>query len=268
MIFDYLEYKAYLKFKIRENESQHGYKARLARAAQCPSSFISQVLHTHVELTMDHAFKLSRFWGHSQNERDYFLLLVSLSRAGSPDLKKHLNQQLDDLRKQSRDLTHRFQQPRISSSEQEWVYFTNWYLAAIHMALTIPEISTASALARKLNISHDQAEHGLETLLKMELVKKSNHGWVVTNKSIHLSKNSPASAVNHFIWRQRAATDIYANKEESLHYTGIHTLSKKDLAKIRAVLIEAIENAREIIEPSPEEELVCMNCDLFTVGGV
>src|SRR5687768_13356982 len=88
-IFNFLDYKKYLKEVIRENRGTHGYKTRLAKAAGCRSSYLSQVLHGNFDLSPEHALGLANFWGLSTTEKDFFIQLVHLARAGTKELKKY-----------------------------------------------------------------------------------------------------------------------------------------------------------------------------------
>jgi uncharacterized protein (TIGR02147 family) len=263
-LFSHRDYKAYLKKRI-ESEKSRAYKSRLATAMGTPASFISQVLHTHVELSYEHGFKLSRFWEFSPDEQEYFLTLVQLARAGAKELREFLEAKLDDLREKNKDLSQRFQQPAISTTEEQWTYYTTWHFAAVHLLTTIPSMQKPEAMARRLELPLQQIEFALNSLQRMGLVEKKADRWVSTKKSLHLSRNSPASAANHLIWRQRAIQHIYQDKDPDLHYTTLHTLSKQDAEQLRTMLLECIEKMRALVGPSKEEELVCVCVDYFGV---
>jgi hypothetical protein len=67
------------------------------------------------------------------------------------------------------------------------------------------------------------------------------------------------------LWRQRSIQSIYTRAQDSLHYTGLHTFARKDFARIREIFLSALEKARAVIEPSPEEELACMCVDFWKI---
>lgn len=46
-----------------------------------------------------------------------------------------------------------------------------------------------------------------------------------------------------------------------VHYTGVSSISRRDIEKVKDILVEAIKKAREVIEPSKEEELVIPTID-------
>ena len=67
-VFAFSSYKEFLQAIIKSQTISSGYKMKLAKAMQAPPAFLSQVLHTHIHLTLDHAFKLSLFWNFSSEE--------------------------------------------------------------------------------------------------------------------------------------------------------------------------------------------------------
>lgn len=89
-VYEARAYKEFLNHKIQESKSVKGYKTILARAAGFSPSFLSQVIHGHIELTPEHALKMASFWNLDAFETDYFMLLVDRARAGSVGLRDHV----------------------------------------------------------------------------------------------------------------------------------------------------------------------------------
>ena len=89
-VYEASAYKEFLNSKIQAFRSVKGYKTQLAKAAGFSPSFLSQVIHGHIELTPEHAIRLARFWELDAFETDYFMLLVDSARAGSIALREHL----------------------------------------------------------------------------------------------------------------------------------------------------------------------------------
>jgi hypothetical protein len=224
-------------------------------------------LHTHVQLSMDHAFVLSKFWKFSDLEQEYFLTLLQLARSGRKEYRAHLHEKMAQMKEQNANLAKRFQKPRIESDKFETLYYTNWHMGAIHFILTIPKYRKAETIALRLGLPLTLAESSLKLLEEMGLAKysKATNTWTATQSNIHLPKVSPVSPINHMVWRQKAYTSIFHPEQKNLHYTGVHTLSQKDLERIRSLLTESIEKARAIIDPSLEEELVCLCLDFFVI---
>jgi uncharacterized protein (TIGR02147 family) len=222
-------------------------------------------LRTHVQLSPDHAYKLSHFWGLNEKERDYFLGLIAYSRAASKEYKSHLLEQLKKIRDENENLSKRYQQSAITNSDNQWAYYSRWHLEAIHMALTIPEFQDEFSLSKRLNLSHSIVIQSLQVLSQLGLVEKQGEKWKPLQNNIHLSKDSPASGLNHLIWRNKAIENFYENRPADLHYTALHTLSRDDVARLKQLILKTLDEMRGIVGPSSEEELVCFSCDFFKV---
>ena len=52
---------------------------------------------------------------------------------------------------------------------------------------------------------------------------------------------------------------------DELHYSSVGSISKKDLSKVRAILVKAIEEVRQVVSSSGEETAFCYNLDLFNL---
>jgi len=266
-IFEYDDYKEILQLKVAENRGKTGYKSRLARAAGCPSSFISQVLHSHVQLSLDHALGIARFWQLNSLQNDFFLTLVTMVRASTPELKRYLGEKLEKIKDESQDISAHLQEPSIETENQQWTYYSFWYYAAIHMLLTIPEYRTVANISKKLKMPTFLIKKVLQDLSNMGLAKNEASEWSATESSLHLPKRSAVSSINHLIWRQKISSYLSERPmdEDQFHYTGVFTLSRADFERIRTVLIDTIANVRKRIIESPEEELVCLSCDWFQI---
>lgn len=246
---------------------ERGYQRRLAEAAGCHTSFLSQILHSHVQLTLDQAACLAKFWDMSDDETEYLLALVSLERSGSDPLRSVLNRKLNALREHHQILANRLRAERTVSSEHRAKYYSAWYYAATHVLLTIPAYRTSEAVARRLGLAPVRAREILEELEEMKLAAREPLGtWSSIESDIHIPASSPLSIANHCNWRLLAAKSMQDDPKEGLHYTAVHSLSRRDLGILRELLLETIQRARDLVGPSPEEELVSLQIDLFSIG--
>jgi uncharacterized protein (TIGR02147 family) len=262
-VFDFSDYRLFLGAQIEANKSIRGYQSRLAEAADCKRSFLSQVLHSHVNLTPDHAAGLCRFWNFNDDETDWYIELLANTRAGSAEMRKVCSRRLNELKKRRANLSDRFKPSRILPKESQIQYYSNWYCAAIHMLTCIPGYNSLTKIANRLNLREGLVRESLQLLEQTGLVKNKQGTWRATDKDIHLPKMSNLNLINHINWRQRAIFNIQLNDEDSLHYTAVHALSKGDIEKIQELMVAAIKKTRDVVVPSPEEELVCVICDVF-----
>lgn len=264
-VFEYSNYKQFLKDKIYENTKKYGYKGELARAAGCQRAYLSQVLKSQVHLTPDHAAGLVLFWALVNFERDYFLELVNYSRAGTPALKKIIEERMKILKFNNDSVTGRIKKPKIENTILQAQYYSSWYYSAIHILLTISKFQTVTALAERLNLSKSIISSAISVLAKAGLVVQQGEQWTPASFDLHLPSHSPLGSSNHMNWRMQAVQDSQNPETEGIHFTAVYSLSKKDYQKIRAKILELISESREVALASQEEEVFSFCCDIFKI---
>ena len=262
-VYSFIDYKGFLQHQIEANKAVKGYKSRMAEAAGCKLSYLSQSLNGPVHLMQEHACGLAVFWALSSEETQYFIDLVSYARAGTKQLRRVLTERLTATRDAQQKITKRIASTAISDEVQQKSYYSAWYISALHVLISIERYQTAEALAARLGIPAATVNAGLRTLQEMGGVMSVGGRWQVKGPPIHLPRESPYFAQQHLQWRMRAGLD--ASRQDSLHYTGVHSLSHADFARIKELLSSSITSAHEIVRASPEEEAVCLVCDLFPV---
>jgi uncharacterized protein (TIGR02147 family) len=264
-IYEYSSYKEFIRDLIKENSGHRGYQAKLARAAGCQPSYLSQALTGKAELHSDHAAKMAVFLGMTPNETEFLIELVHLAKATSTNLKNILLNKIERLKKEHTELAHRISGVQKISESIENFYFSTWFWSAIHVATSVPEYQTASALAERFHLPLQLVHEVLEKLQKVGFVQYRNSKWQYQGGAAHLARESFMTEMNHMHWRQRALLDVQIPSTEALHYTSVFTMSKSDATKIRELLIETIKNSRLLSDPSEAEEIFCMNFDFFKV---
>src|SRR5271168_3515074 len=99
MIFDYRDYKKYLNVALSTEGTSRGSRSRLAAKLRCQTAFISHVLNGNSHFSLEHAVVISQFLGHTPEESRYFILLVSLGRAGTKALEEHFKNQIEEIQR-------------------------------------------------------------------------------------------------------------------------------------------------------------------------
>lgn len=267
-VYDAKDYKHYLRQTIAANKATRGYQARLAEAAGCQKTYLSQVIHTAVHLTPDHGIGLCNFWRLGPDETSFFLDLVHLERSATKELRSYLSARLDRARAGAATLTRELKKPALEGEGARLAYYGAWYLSAIHVLVSIPDEAggwTAVRIATRLRLPEPLVKDSLTRLEEMGMVARSGSGWTSVQRDIHLPGESALTALNHFNWRHRALTRLQEGGSNGLHYTAVHTLSRDDITRVRDCIRQCIMDTRAIVAPSPEEELVAFTCDFFIV---
>ena len=267
VLYQAKDYRGFIHHKIKENQGVRGYKTRLSEAASCQKSYLSQVLNSHVQLTENHAAGLSAYWGLSPEDADYFISLVLLERATNPALKSLLQRKIKAAQKSSNQVAARLSGALKTDTHYHAEYYSSWHPAAVHVLLSIPGFTDAVQISSRLKVPVETVRANLLLLEKMKLIARTgaNGGWKVIEHDVLLPSGSPWDKCSQTAWRQKAISKIQHKSASDLHYTAVYALSRSAVEEIHEVLLGAIQKAREIMIPSPEEELVCLTLDFFRV---
>lgn len=265
-IFSFKDFRSFIKSSFLSKEKKgFGQAAKLAKALNVNSTFISQVLNNDKPLSPEQAVLTAEFLQLNELETEYFVLLIQKDRSGSTQYSAYLNKQLERLKKKSQDLINRVQHDTQISEEQRATYYSDWIFSAIRLSTLLPGINTPEKMAERFQLPLSKIKGVIQFLLEANLLKLENGTFSRGKSSTHLDSKSPWIKAHHSNWRQKAIQEMTHNQPDSLHYTAPMTLSKNDAEKIREILIKSINAVDEVLEPSPSEELFCLSIDWFKV---
>jgi uncharacterized protein (TIGR02147 family) len=264
-IYNFDDYREYLKARVDSENSKWGLWAKLAAAASCQPTYLSQVIKGKAHLTSDHVMGIAQFWELSESETDFFLLLLEVAKAGTSKLKDFLFTKIQRIRRDREDIAKRLDKPRIEIGDKESLYYSAWYWSALHIIVSIPDYSTPQAIAKKLLLPVELVSFALEQLERYQIVQRDGKNWKLGTGDVHIPKESPMIGVHHNNWRQRAVLDSTLPGTSGVHYTAVYSLSRQDYQHLKDKMLDLVEYTRKVVGPSKEEEMVCFTCDLFTV---
>ena len=82
---------------------------------------------------------------------------------------------------------------------------------------------------------------------------------------VHLNRESPLIRQHHTNWRISAIQSLMNDDRSDLHYSTLSTLSKVDVEKLRAEMVQMIENYVATVKPSKEELMYGFNLDFYNL---
>lgn len=261
-IFDYTDYQAYLLDYIESlGPGKRGFRSLLADKIGCQRTFISQVLSGEAHFNLDHGASIAELLGHTEEEAHFLTLLIAHARAGTKTLRNQLQSQIQKIQQQRMKLKERFKAEEIASLEVKVKYYSSWLYGAVRVLITIPTFRTRMAIQSYFQVPQELLSEILNFLITNGLIIESNGQLRVTEKHLHLDGESDLVKKHHTNWRIKAMTSLDTAKREDLHYSGVHSLSKKDALKIREILVRALEESRSLMKDSPEEciQVLCMD---------
>jgi len=142
----------------------------LAAAIGAQKSFISGVLNGKAHFSLEQAYKVSTFLSHTDDEREFFLLLVQLGRAGSKELESFFKRKVQSVLAGRREVSERITpSARLTDVETADLLFK----LAIHGRAHVPEVPglrEADAIAKYLNLPRARVMQALQFLVRTGLV--------------------------------------------------------------------------------------------------
>ena len=266
-IFDFIEYKPYLKRKLDAlNKQEWGFKRKTATYLGCQPSYLSQILSGKPDLTIEQAHKLNSLFMHDKTESRYFILLVEKGRAITKELRDFFHEQIAEMQETRFDLKRRLKETDQVTKENLDKYYSSWLYAAVHMALALPEMNNPKSVAARLNIPENMALEIMKFLESAGLVELVNGKYEFTKMRIHLDRDSHFIQRHHINWRSQALQSVEKNFHDDLHFSTAFAVSEEDFKKIKEIFVQSIASAREVIKPSPPEEIYSITLDVFKIN--
>jgi uncharacterized protein (TIGR02147 family) len=262
-VFEFLNYKEYLRQLVGSRRQKSGVRSQFARALGCQPTYLSQILYSNPDLSLEQSELLSNFLGHTEIEKQYFILLVQRERAGTLSLRNFFDNQIQKLVESRFDLTKRLGGKTVLSQENQSIYYSSWHYAAIHIGLTIPNLRSMNGLAEAFQISKRRVGAVLEFLCQSGLAKEHEGFFIPTEKQIRIGRSSHNIFKHHSHWRQQAIEALEREAISDLHYSGVVSLSDTDVRKLKDRLLEVIDEFVNVVSSSKEEKLYCFNIDFF-----
>ena len=262
-VYDYISYKKFLLMWI-ENAEGRGSLSKMAEAAGCHRTYLSQVLNSKVELTLDHAANLCGFFAFSETESEFFLTSVMYERASQKQAKDFFRKKLEMLLKKNATVSERVPSTVKESNTDQMelgLYYSDPHMAMAHIATSISETQTVGEIAKRLNLSVERTKQILSYLSNLKLVQQNGSRYTHGGANRHLNRKSEFTRMNHLNWRLKASED--SHNDNAIHYTNIFSFSQNDWLELKKNLLNHIERQNDKIHASGSEEIGVFCCDLF-----
>jgi uncharacterized protein (TIGR02147 family) len=265
-VFEYEDYKEYLRSKVGGPHQKKGVKSAMARALGCQPTYVTHILNAHANLSLEQAEALNTFFAHTKEEGQLFLLMVLRERAGTHTLKAHFQEQIDQIHASRLVLTKRLGQRNTLTEEKRTAFYSVWYFLAVQIGLTIPEWRNHETLAKKLGLTKARTAEILQFLCEVNLAQKTGNQFIPTETQIRLGKDSHHILKHHTNWRLKALESLEREDLHDLHYSGVVSLSAKDVVRIKNLILEQLKENLRIIGDSKEEKLFGLNIDFYNLA--
>ena len=260
-IFQTDDYRGYMAHLIQA--SGRGTQKQLAQHIGCQASYLTRILQSKAELSLEQAERVCRFFSFSQDQQRYFLTLVEQARAGSTALRQHFATELRAMREQQANLKRRYQKETKLSEGDIEVYYSDWQKMAVHAAATLPTATDPEQIARRLEIPLNRVHECLKFLLDRGFLTLKDGRYVDNVRQLHLGHDSAVIMRHHINWRLQAIEAFNQGGGDNLHYSSLITLSEKDLEQAKHLLRQAIDQIKALVRDSKDETMAVFNLDFF-----
>jgi hypothetical protein len=247
-------YRDYLRYVIDVHAETRGFRARLAEAAQCQPSYLSQVLAHTASFSLDQLCGISRYLEHTDEEWEYLRELGILERAGSKRLREDCEKRLATFRKSRGEsvgvLSTR--ERNLSTDDMVW-YSSSWQHGAVFNSLASEHERDAAALAGRLSLPLERVEVILHELAARGFAERAASGWRAKAPLLFWQK-SPLYDVNRMNWFIHGCHRRMAGYERGLHVGGQTSMSRAEFERARDELFAQFQKRMlEWAEPAARE---------------
>lgn len=266
-IYQYTDYKQYLSAYLDQApKAGHGVRRAWAEQIGCHTTYVSQVLLKDMQFSAEQGVKLSRALKHTEEECRYFVLLINYARASTNDLREIYHRDVLEMRERHFNLSARLQSDLALAKAQQAKYYSAWYYAAMHVALSLEDAVYPDVIGKKLGLSASQVLETVQCLTDLGIVELREDGTLrVNSHALHLDKSSEHVIKHHTNWRLQAIRSIEHVDPDDFHYSSVVSISREDLPRVKEIMIGAVEKIRSVIRKSGNQVVYSYLLDLFPV---
>jgi uncharacterized protein (TIGR02147 family) len=264
-LFEADDYRVYFRKYIAGQPNRgRGELTRIAQQLRVSPTLLSQVLAGTRDLSVEQAFELSQYWGHSSLESTYFSYLVQIARTSNAAYREFLVSRLKSLREQALKLSQRIDQKKTLSAEERSVFYSSWIYSAVHTFCSLKEDGArVDDIMARFHLSRERAHEILSFLSRAGLVREENFLFSVTSHGTSIQQGSPDLIKHHTNWRLKAIAKSENLTAAELMFSGQLSISQTDFKKLRERIVEVIQEVASTVEETKPTDLAVLNIDWF-----
>lgn len=263
-ISEFTDYKTFTRHHIRSLPKRgRGQYRQISLHLSVSSVTVSQVFRGDRDLTQDQAHSLCHYFGFSQMETKYYILMVELARAMTHSYKEYLRGELGLLKQKMQKLKSRLPQDSRLDEKQKAKFYSDWLYSGVRLATAIPELRTVEKLAIYFGLSTEKIRQIVEFLIESELCLEEGESIRMGPQRTHLESESPFIKGRQVQWRIKGFECMEKVSEEELFFTAPMVLSKDNIKSIRSEILQLIDKVSKTVQNSTAERLACLNIDWY-----
>lgn len=215
---------------------------------------------------MEQSYAAAEYLQLTKVERNYFLLLVQRDRAGTKSLKKHFDEQIEELKMSLRALTNRLERHQVLSEEDRAIFYSSWLYSGIRLYCSLGDGKTLEEIIKHFNIGRKNALYILDFMVSRDLVLFANGHYKLGHQHTHLPKESPFNVRHHMNWRTKALQRHENMSAEEIAFTAPMSISRSDFQLIRDKIFACIQESIEVAKASEADDVAFLNIDWLWIN--
>ena len=242
-LFEFDSILVLLRESIDILRSIKGIRSKLAEAARCQPSYLSQVLAGTASLSTEQLFGIAKVLQLSDAEWDYVRELGMLDRAGTEELREDCKRRLLRLRQAGRSSapnqspasnTGAPPNPKSLSSEDLTWYVSTWQISALMAAVASPNFRTASSLSTCLRIPLPRINELISQLIQRKMLEKDGKGNLKSSlpKTMFLGSDA-AGQIFRMGWLQHGSSRAFAGYRDGFQRGGVFRGSRREFQTLK-----------------------------------
>ena len=267
-IYEFTDYKKYfLKYISQLPSNGRGQLTKIAKHLDIHTTMVTHIFKGSAHLSLEQSLKLANHFTLNELETDYLVALVQWERAGDKRTKDYCFTKVNDIRTKALNLKERLVTKNELSEHDRAVYYSTWQNSYTRLLTAIDRFQTFESLVEELKLPRSKVRQVLDFLISRGLCKEEGNKIVYGLVPTYIEAASPLAARHHLNWRQKTQEKFDQLRSEDLVFTYPTAISEEDFQKIREKLVQFIEEFKKTTEPSPSENLYCLNIDWLKLSG-
>lgn len=234
-IFEYSDYRQFLRdyyAKAKETKKCFSYRFFAKKAQINSPALFNLILTGRRNLSKSYIPKFATAMGLKKREQNYLETLISFNHAKTPEAKRYYLELLNGF-KRDKD--------GAMITESQYEYLSNWYYPVIRELITLSNFKEDPEWIRKMlceRVTIWKIKKALETMLRLELIKRDETSRLVQNEKGLTTKDDIASTAAYSFHEKMlklAAEILVATKGGEREISGITmALSDEQFSEIKS----------------------------------
>ena len=265
-IWDFIFYRDYMMEKLGVEGSRTGERKKLAKAIPVHTTFVSQVLKGKSEFSLEQGEAINLFFEHTEDEKEYFILLLLKDRAGPGTLQDRFMRKIQSMREDRINIKKRLEVDSSISLKDRERFYSSYIYGAVHVLAAIKKFKTVDALSDALRFSRSRTQEIVEFMLRIGVLKEENGNLSPGSSHVHLGNDSELILKHHANWRLHTLSNLQFLDKDDLHYSACLSLSRDDAFRVKESMLQNLKANVDIVSASPEEIAYVMSFDFYKLA--